>query len=130
MDQIMEPELVLSIYGGSYWASVLSDAWPGKVIHGEGLVLSMACADNVYRARRVLQAAETLGHIRRIRYRPTSQQCFFGSNSQFGSACLDPSKTDHDPTMCEFEILEAAFPSSVPKIRRMIHELKKSFSDG
>lgn len=78
--------------------------------------------DNVDKARRILRAAEDLGFIKRMTYRPSAQQCFFGSNSQFGKAVLDSTKTAHDEVSYDWEMLEHAYPPSPGKFLRMIHK--------
>jgi hypothetical protein len=108
---------ILELHGGKAWEALVASSWTGFIIHGEKLVMmagELGVSDNVDRMRQTLMAAERLGLIARRKYRPSAQQQFFGSNSQFGSAVLDPAKTNEDATLYDWEFL----PTSAPKKKR------------
>ena len=101
----MTPELTLQVYGRDIWKSLMAESWPGQIFHGQKLVMAFSCADNVGYARKCLRAAEELGLIERKKYRPTTEQQFFGLNSQFGAGVTDPEKTGHDEVAYDWEVL-------------------------
>lgn len=100
----------LRFYGGETWETFLSATWPGHVFHGQKLVMTLLSGDNVDRARQCLRAAEKLGMLKRQTYRPTTEQQFFGLNSHFGKAVLQPKKTGFDEVAYEWEVLRCTWP--------------------
>jgi len=100
----MTPEQVLEFYGKQAWKDLAAESWPGRVVHGEKLVLAMAEADNVDKARKCWRAAEELGLVKRAKYNPSRQQQFFGLGGLSGpEAIRDPDKTGHDEVAYEWE---------------------------
>jgi hypothetical protein len=104
----VKPEQILQFYGRDAWTSLMAESWPGRIIHGQKLVMAISAADNVDRARQCLRAAEKLGMIERRIYRPSREQQFFGLNSQFGKPVLNPEKTGHDEVAYEWEVIRCS----------------------